>query len=337
MTLTALAGDTVARRKVPLIVFALAAYVACALVLAPHTFPLVLENYIAQTIVLPPIIFVGLIVTAIAAQPRTPFSFIVTVVRRNTLRFLAILLGFCLALSAFTTIKLAIPHIIPFYADPLLADLDVALHFGVSPTDFVHWVLPQWAIYPMAWLYGPMWFLLWFGLAAFMAMHNDAELRTRYFWTLGLTLFVIGSLLALMLSSVGPVFYRDFYGEDRFAGLVAAIDASPVGTYMREATGYLLENFRLDGHALGTGISAMPSVHLAIVTLNAHMLTSINRVMGAFGWLYVVLILFESVYLGWHYAIDGYVSIAVVSFIWWGVGRLLQRARSQEAGQAEAA
>jgi hypothetical protein len=31
------------------------------------------------------------------------------------------------------------------------------------------------------------------------------------------------------------------------------------------------------------------------------------------------------VFLGWHYAIDGYLSIAVVATIWWAAGRVTGR------------
>jgi hypothetical protein len=46
-----------------------------------------------------------------------------------------------------------------------------------------------------------------------------------------------------------------------------------------------------------------------------------------------------SAFLGWHYAIDGYVSIAVVSMIWWTVGRILNRraAGTQAAGTTTSA
>jgi len=71
-----------------------------------------------------------------------------------------------------------------------------------------------------------------------------------------------------------------------------------------------------------THYTAMPSMHVAVVTLNALMLSHINRYVGALGWLYAAIILLTSVYLGWHYAIDGYVSIAGVSGIWWICGRL---------------
>jgi hypothetical protein len=133
---------------------------------------------------------------------------------------------------------------------------------------------------------------------------------------------LLGTVAALAFSSVGPVLYERFYHVDRFADLMAAISRSAVGDYMELASGYLFENYVDDGSLPGTGISAMPSVHLAVATLNALLLTRLSRIAGAIGWAYLGAILVGSVYLGWHYAIDGYVSIAVVGLIWLGVDRL---------------
>jgi hypothetical protein len=185
--------------------------------------------------------------------------------------------------------------------------------------------VPSWLQYPLAYLYGPIWFMLWFGLTAFVALSDSKALRQRYFWTMALSICLLGTVLAIALSSVGPVFYEAVYQDGRFAALMGSVGEGPAGSYMSEMFDYLYGNYLAGGHALGTGISAMPSVHLAIVTLNALMLSGLNRYIGAVAWVYVVLILFGSVFLGWHYAIDGYLSIAVVSLIWWTMGRILSR------------
>ncbi|MCY1310989.1 PAP2 superfamily protein [compost metagenome] len=67
----------------------------------------------------------------------------------------------------------------------------------------------------------------------------------------------------------------------------------------------------------------MPSVHVALVVLNAYFLSSLNRWLGVAGWVYAGFILFSSVYTGMHYAVDGYVSIMTVSLIWWLTGRFV--------------
>ena len=47
--------------------------------------------------------------------------------------------------------------------------------------------------------------------------------------------------------------------------------------------------------------------------------------------LYGLIILLGSVHLGWHYAVDGYVSILAVPMLWWLSGVLVRRLRLPRA------
>jgi hypothetical protein len=281
-----------------------------------------LATYAEQMLMLTPVLVAGLGAASLIRRPRAPLSFIRDLLRERALPLAATLAGFCLGMAAFTAMKLAIPRLVPFYADPIFADLDAMLVPG-GPGMLAHALLPTLAAWPLAWLYGPVWFVAWFGIIAYVALSRDSALRKRYFWALALTLAIVGTLLATVLSSVGPVFYDRIYGSTRFAGLMALVDATSVGEYMRFASGYLYDNYTHDAHGFGTGISAMPSVHIAIVTLNAQMLWSRDRRIGALAWAYAAAIGFGSVYLGWHYAVDGLVSLVVVVTIWRLCGRLL--------------
>src|SRR5690606_25300142 len=117
-------------------------------------------------------------------------------------------------------------------------DIDALLHGGINPGEWAHAVLPAWAAYPLAHLYGPTWFLLWLGLLALVALLEDAGLRHRYYLTMALAFALLGTLAATGFSSVGPVLYERFYGSDRYAALTGLVDASAAGDYMRQATGY---------------------------------------------------------------------------------------------------
>jgi hypothetical protein len=330
MSISTIAAVSPKQRRLPLLPSAVAIYALGAAALSPDAYSGMILLYAGQMRVFS-LLLVGLPLAALFLRPHAPTAFMIDLARRNALRFLTIFAGICVGLAAFTTYKLAIPNLVPFYADPFLADLDAWLHGG-NPGEFVHVLLPSWAQYPLGWLYGPAWFLLWFGLMAFVAMHDSRDLRRRYFWSMSLTVCLLGTATAMLFSSVGPVLYEPIYHTDRFAALMAAVRDSAIGDYMQQASGYLLTNYQAGGYEMGTGISAMPSMHLAIVTLNAHMLGSLNRMAGALAWLYAALILVGSVFLGWHYAIDGYLSIAVVSVIWWAVGRMCSGAALHRAG-----
>ena len=59
--------------------------------------------------------------------------------------------------------------------------------------------------------------------------------------------------------------------------------------------------------------------------MNALFVIERSRLWGRIAFLYVAFVLASSVYLGWHYAIDGYVSIAVVAAGHFGLRRYMAR------------
>jgi hypothetical protein len=314
------ASDEERPLAIPLLLAFLAAYVLAALVLAPGALIGLAFTYFRQMYLLVGILIVALPIAGAVLKPRSPLGMAAEIIRRGGMRLSVVVVCFCLGMAAFTTFKIAIPAIVPFYADELFADIDAALHFG-NPGEHLHALLPGWVAEPIVTAYTFLWFSLWFGLLGFVALHDDSALRRRYFWSMALTMVLLGTIGATAFSSVGPIFYDAFIPGDRFAPLLAALRDTAAGDLTFQTAGYLLSAYRGEGGIIGTGISAMPSMHLAIVTLNALMLGSLNRWAGLAGWAYVALILIGSVYLAWHYAIDGYFSIAVVPLIWWLAGR----------------
>ena len=119
-----------------------------------------------------------------------------------------------------------------------------------------------------------------------------------------------------MGSSSGPIFYDRMFGGDRFAVLIGTLQQSDSGQKILKISDYLYSSFATDTSVLGTGISAMPSMHVALAVLNAIFASSLNRWAGVFAWAYAAAIMFGSVYFGWHYALDGYISIIAVIVIW---------------------
>jgi len=73
------------------------------------------------------------------------------------------------------------------------------------------------------------------------------------------------------------------------------------------------------------GMSAMPSMHLSIVTVIVLASIRTHRLLA---WILVpfgIVILVGSVHLGWHYAIDSYVGIGATMALWWVSGRIVRR------------
>ncbi len=70
------------------------------------------------------------------------------------------------------------------------------------------------------------------------------------------------------------------------------------------------------------GITAMPSMHIAITTVVALVLVRTRAWLAVVAvplWLFMMV---ASVHLGWHYAIDGYASALGAGAIWYGSGRV---------------
>lgn len=271
-----------------------------------------------------PILFViGVCSAALIHGRGEPILYAVDFVRMRWRRCLLVLLFFFAILTAFNTFKIAIPSVVPYYADNWLADLDEWLH-GMAPWELAHRIDSNaWSVVVLN-SYEVIWFFQWFGIMLFVSLWSDRIASVRYLWAATLTLCVVGTIMALALASVGPVFYYQFVGVDRFHGLKTAIDSLDYGHMVREPSAYLLTLYQTGRSDLGGGISAMPSVHVAFATLNAFLLSSLNRWLGILGWAFAAMILYGSVYTGWHYAVDGYASIIVVSMIWWVTGRLVR-------------
>lgn len=64
------------------------------------------------------------------------------------------------------------------------------------------------------------------------------------------------------------------------------------------------------------GIAAMPSLHVAGTALYMFYLFMVSRLFGILGLLFTCFMLFGSVFLQWHYAVDGYVGFLFAYGIW---------------------
>ena len=238
--------------------------------------------------------------------------------------------GIAVFQGTFSSIKAAMPLMFGgFPYDRLHADIDAMLHFGVDPWRLLHAVAGNDLVRLIAEInYGEVWFALCFGALFFVATSPAADgVRKRYLIMFMVVWIMVGNLLAGLFLSAGPAFYGNVTGEHaRFAGLLAFLAESPLDASVIVSQRYLwlLHDNNIPG--LGGGISAFPSVHVALVTMNALFIAEWSRRWGLLAFAYVGFVLFSSVYLGWHYAIDGYVSIIVVTAAHFVLRRMMQGA-----------
>jgi membrane-associated phospholipid phosphatase len=135
--------------------------------------------------------------------------------------------------------------------------------------------------------------------------------------------------MGLYFSSSGPLFYHSFFPDkpDPYAGFVNFIrDYGPGDFPLAYAGGvHLLAWTRSTDMININAVAAFPSLHLAIAWLATLYGFNIDRRLGWVGVVFCVLIYLATILSGFHYAIDGYVSLAVVSLMWHLAGKLLDR------------
>ncbi len=249
-------------------------------------------------------IVLALCVDGLMKAPERPLGQIACKVRDKG-RFIAGgLIMFILGLAAYTTYKINIPHIVPFYADPYLAEIDRFV-YGRNAWRAAHEV-PAQAGALVDFFYTRVWpAVLLFSVLGALSFVEGARLQ-RFAWGLFFVYAGMGTLVATLFSSVGPIFYADFYpGSGQFLHIKPAIQGNPYVSNINGYADYLLQAYRNKQYMFASGISAFPSVHVAVATLAAWFLTSFGRRWAALGWTHALFIQYGSIYSGWHYAIDG--------------------------------
>ena len=247
--------------------------------------------------------------------------------RRRLLGALPVFVLIPVFLGVVTSLKSLIPAMNPYSWDVTFAAWDRILHGGLDPWQLLQPLLGHPLISASINLSYNFWLAVLYIMLLWQTFSTrDARLRMRFLLTFVLTWALLGTVAATALSSAGPVYFGRITGlEDPFAPLMAYLhsvnDSYPVGAL--NAQEFLWKIYQDGGYAPGSGISAMPSLHVAMVFLFALVGWRSGPVPGIVLTAYAVVIFFGSVHLGWHYAIDGYAGIAGTWLNWKFAGFVL--------------
>jgi len=227
--------------------------------------------------------------------------------------------------GTFTSMKMMMPEIAPFTADPLLSKFSTYLHFGRPAWEYLRFLNPY--TQTIRFFYEYPWFLIMTGGTLCMCVARPGHLRSQYLWTFFLCWIMLGNIVALSFMSVGPVFYEALLQDNRYAELTSHLASLVTPENLSSQVPQMLWTAHVTKTpGFGHGISAFPSLHVSMATL--FMLTAFKLRLWL-GWCmtaYLFLIFTGSVHLGWHYAIDGYVSFLATSAMWLTVGAALRTA-----------
>ncbi|MEZ8084787.1 phosphatase PAP2 family protein [Vibrio sp. 1S139] len=248
--------------------------------------------------------------------------------------FVLLMLALNISFSSYTFIKSLIPHFNPYTLDLAFYHLDKWLHFGVSPWELTHFFLPNAAsTLVMNFLYNLWFFLMWGMLLFFIIYRKDDQLRNQFILTFLISWFLLGNVIATLLSSAGPAYFHHFYEQDLYLRLMERLQAQDLQLkqanlfplWMLSAQDMLGDSYVTGIRGRGTGISAMPSLHVTIAVLMAMTAFRLNKKLGYLAWGYAFIVQIGSVHLAWHYAIDGYLGAILVVALWHAIGYWLRR------------
>lgn len=237
--------------------------------------------------------------------------------------------------GSFTSIKNALPVWQGgFPYDAVQADIDRILHFGKDPWRYLYEAAGNGLVRSVVeWNYNQGWFIFCFATLFYVAVSYEARaVRTRYMLTYVLTWIVVGNLLAGLFLSAGPAFFGHVTGDlARFAEQMAFLGENENTMHAAVRFQRYLWSLHTSGEpGFGSGISAFPSMHVSLAMLNALFLFEVSRKWGLIAFAYVAFVAASSVYLAWHYAIDGYVGIVLTVAVYFAVDMLWVRGRRAE-------
>jgi hypothetical protein len=243
------------------------------------------------------------------AGVKSPFAHIAAVVRTRWPELLMIGVGISVAglnMCAFMWTKPLLNHYVPFWADPYLASFDRLLFLGRDPWT----VLSGLNSFGTALFYHRGWFAMMIVTLLVVLSRPPSREKSAVMLSYFLLWSVVGPLVHILLPAAGPVFYGRLGYGDTFA-------AMPLPEEMVKMSDYLWRVYKGEQFGPGSGISAMPSLHIATT---AWMVTAIHVLKPR--WTIAMalpgaLIFLLSISLGWHYAADGVAgALAAVGCYW---------------------
>ncbi|PWK69807.1 phosphatase PAP2 family protein [Aminobacter sp. AP02] len=249
------------------------------------------------------------------------------------------IVALALVMNTFSQFKSSIPVFHPYAADELFQRVDRFVHFGVDPWRIVGHFFEYGGVTVIIDRIYYLWFIAVFvPTAAVVGMPDRFGIRHQFLLTYVLVWAILGIVCATAFSSVGPIYYDRVYGgPSHFTDLVQNLvrTDSAWGLTTMQVREVLWSAYVDDTATVISGISAMPSIHNAMCVLLFLAARHVNRWLAVATAIFGLTIFIGSIHLGWHYAIDAYVSVIGVVLLWKLAGYLTGNAAMRRAVQSQ--
>lgn len=217
---------------------------------------------------------------------------------------------------SYVWLKVCIPLVNPRLWDETLWNLDILLHGGISPSVFVSDLLTSAGLARGI----DVWYIWWLPSVsngiAFVCAFPSNRLRRRFVLSIVL-IWTVGPWIYTAIPALGPIYVYPEHWSDAAAQMPHADSAQHL----------LADNYQkvIEGRDQGTlrqfnptrGIAAMPSLHVGLHWLFMLWIRRYARPLFVPALLGVLLTFVGSIATGWHYAVDGYVGIALAQAVYW--------------------
>ncbi len=257
------------------------------------------------------------------APTRQRLAFKAIVNPNNMTRYicgLTFLTAYCLFIGMFTGVKSSLGNIFGFQHDIYQADIDKFLFFGVDAWRVLFTPIHSTWLQPIIeFNYNAIWHLQTYLVLYLVATaYQSRQFRKRYLLSFMLVWVVVGNIAAGIFISAGPAFYGNLTGDElRFGEQLQMLSTFKASSAIHFQD-YLWTSYVTNSPGFGTGISAFPSVHVSLSILNVFFAFEFSRRLGFVALVYAVIIWISSVYLAWHYFIDGLFGAVLVAGIYYG-------------------
>jgi predicted membrane protein len=297
------------------------------------------QPFVAASVIVPGLLLYGRVMyVMIAVRPRYLTRYLLadlkqTVLAPTRIRHAIVpLFTLLIFFGSFTSMKALIPAFNPYSWDSFFFEMDRVLHLGVDPWRISHRVFGHpFATFAINVVYN-CWIPIMLGVVCWQVFSwRSPRLRMQFLCAFFLSWTIVGVLMATIFSSAGPCFYSEVVSSaDPYEPLMTRLSVidQRFPIWALDVQRLLWEQYRRSDTGLGSGISAMPSVHVSIAFLMFLLGARTSRWAAAGFGVYALAIQIGSVHLAWHYAVDGYLAILLTWLIWYISGRICDRIAS---------